>query len=89
MRVIPSFSQRGKQPKGMLPLIPSFLKSIFQPSRGVIAIGGGLNGGGGSTMGWSPQERLIVSLRISTKPISAITTRLDALHASEDNKFRE
>jgi hypothetical protein len=37
----------------------------------------------------SPQERLFVSMRVSTKPISAIITRTDALYNSEDNKFQE
>jgi hypothetical protein len=38
---------------------------------------------------WNPQERLFVSMRVSTKQISAINTRLDALYASEDTRIRE
>jgi hypothetical protein len=38
---------------------------------------------------WRPQERLFVFMGVSTTPISAINTRLDALYASEDTTIRE
>jgi hypothetical protein len=47
------------------PLDPLIFRSvIFNLIRG-LSWGGCLGGRGASTMGWSPQERLIVSLRVS------------------------
>jgi hypothetical protein len=63
----PSLPQRGRQHAGSIPLTPSF-SEYFSTLSGVIAIGGCPNGGGGSMKSWSPQERLFVSMRISTEP---------------------
>jgi len=46
---------------------PPFLEYYFQPYQGLSQYRGCPSGGGGSTIGWSPKERLIASLRISTK----------------------
>jgi hypothetical protein len=54
-------------PQGEHPLEPLFLGYISALS-GVIATGGIPERRGGSMKIWSPQERLFVSMRISTEP---------------------
>ena len=67
-RMTPSLPQRGKQSKGSIPLTPSFFQDIFQPYQELSQQGGCPSGGGGSMKSWNPQERLFVSMRISTEP---------------------
>jgi hypothetical protein len=40
MRVTPTLPQRGRQPKGGIPLTPSFFGGLFSTFLGIIAIGG-------------------------------------------------
>jgi hypothetical protein len=68
MSVTPSLLQRGRQTKGSIPLPPLLSEIIFNLPGGYRNRGDDESGGGGSTTCWSPQERLIVSMRISTKP---------------------
>ncbi|MCX6684559.1 MAG: hypothetical protein NTZ37_07525 [Methanoregula sp.] len=53
----------GEAAQGEHPLAPSFVKVFHQPSDDYRNIGGCPSGGGGSTMCWSSQERLLVSLQ--------------------------
>ena len=63
MRVTPSLSHSGRQPKGSIPLTPSlFTEYYFQPSRGLSHYGGCPGGGGlKHDVKKSLRERLIVS----------------------------
>jgi hypothetical protein len=70
-RMTPSLSRRGKQLKGSIPLTPSFFR-IFQPYRELSQLGGSPSGVDGSMKSWSPQELLVVSMRISTESKIAI-----------------
>jgi hypothetical protein len=80
----------GEAACGGHPLDPLFFKEYFSTLSGVIALGGMPERRGRKhEMQRALKERLFVSMRVSTKPISAINTRLDALYASEDNTFRE
>jgi hypothetical protein len=79
MRATPSLPQRGRQHAGSIPLTPSFLKSIFfnllmsyrNKEDAQVA---------GAEARWakSPQERLIVSMRVSTEPYFFIFLRVCA-----------
>jgi hypothetical protein len=62
----------GEAAQGEHPLDPLFFRDIFQPYLELSQQGGCPSGGGGSMKSWSPQERLFVSMRISTEPISRI-----------------
>jgi hypothetical protein len=60
-RVTPSLPQRGKQPKGSIPLTPPFVGVLINLSK-ISLYWGCPSGGGGCTIYWSSQERLLVSL---------------------------
>jgi hypothetical protein len=62
-RVTPLSPPVGEAAQGDHPLAPFFIRRIIFNLLGVLSqYGGCLGGGGGSTMCWSPQERLLVSL---------------------------
>jgi hypothetical protein len=65
----------GEAIQGEHPLTPTFVKVFHQPSDDYRTIGECPGGGGGSTMCRSPQERLLVSLKISTKPLLKIVKK--------------
>jgi hypothetical protein len=58
----------GEAAQGEHPLDPLFFRDIFQPYQVLSQQGVCPSGGGGSMKRWSPQERLFVSMRISTEP---------------------
>jgi len=59
----------GEAAQGEHPLDPLFFQDTFQPYQELSQLRGCPSGGGGSMKRWSPQERLFVSLRISTEPL--------------------
>jgi hypothetical protein len=62
----------GEAAQGEHPLDPLFFRDIFQPYQELSQQGGCPSGGGGSMKRWSHQERLFVSMRISTESVSGI-----------------
>ena len=62
----------GEAAQGEPPLDPLFFRDIFQTYQELSQLGGCPSGGGGSMKRWSHQERLFVSMRISTEPVSRI-----------------
>jgi hypothetical protein len=79
----------GEAACGEHPPAPLFFRSvIFNLIRDYRNKGDDESGGGGSTMGWSTQERLIVSIRVSTKPFFCNSWILCFLELSYiDNPF--
>ena len=71
----PRSPPEGEATQGEHPLTSTFVKVFHQPSDDYRNIGGCPSGGGGSTMCRSPQERLLVSLKISTKPLLKIVKK--------------
>ena len=63
MRMTPFLPQRGKQPRGSIPLTPCFVGVFHQPSDSYRTMWG-CPGGGGSKhdVKKSPQERMLVPL---------------------------
>ena len=87
----PLSPQKGEAACGKHHLYPLFFRIIiFNIIRCFRNRGDDESGGGGSTTGWSPQERLIVSMRVSTKLIltrKTLSSPWDQGDTGDQNSF--